>query len=96
MSLEETIDNVAEAYKCCRDISFVRYMNTKYESYCDGTLDFDVYQFMAMALAYYNAKLTNGEWCDKSDGNQRIIALSSQVDSLKNQLTKATSLRRLR
>jgi len=92
MSLGETIDDIFDCYSHCQDKNFVKYMTAKYDAVCDGSLEIDAHQFMAKALSYYNAKLTKGEWCNKSDG-QSIIALSSEVDDLKTKLAQtATAL----
>jgi len=96
MSMDESIDNVATCYLSCKDEAFVRYMSNKYEAYCDGTLDCDVFAFMDYALAFYNTRTTRGKWLAKNAQSHKIVSLSSQVDDLKKKLHQAMAARAAR
>jgi hypothetical protein len=77
------IINLFKAYLCVTDQVLVHYMrNTKYAY--DGGEDFSVEQLITMSLIKFKILKDSGKWNSLSPEQEQIVALTSEVTTLKD------------
>ncbi len=84
-----------KAYKAVQDSDFVRYITQKEKEYFEdkngaGALTYE--ELIAMATNKYNVLIAQGCWGAKSPNEQKIVALISQIETLKGDLKLSKDL----
>lgn len=78
-----------EAYQSCADSTFVAYIGRKEEMYEDNTIaNLDNRTLMAMALEKYKTLVDKVVWMKKSKEELDFIALRSELEQTRKQLTQ--------
>ncbi|CAB9528229.1 unknown protein [Seminavis robusta] len=78
------IANLFDGYANCTDSAFVKYMETKRDSYEDGTLLLDNHgSIMIIALEKYKIMVDRKIWLRKSEEQMEIMTLKAEVTKLR-------------
>lgn len=78
----DLLANLFKGYKSVEDKKFVLYIDRKEEDYDDGT-DISPKDLMSAAANKYKIAITTGKWKSPSEEEEKIIALTAQIQSLK-------------
>ena len=78
---QDLLVNLLKGYKACKDAEFVEYIKKKEDLYEEGG-DVTHEQLMDWALNKYRTRKENGQWCQKTNEEETIIALQAQVKTL--------------
>jgi hypothetical protein len=86
-STDELVVNLFKAYGVVGDSEFSRYMKNKRYAYDDGE-DVQPDPLMSVALAKYQSLIESGVWNMMSPDQERLVALLSEVNMLKDRKLK--------
>ncbi len=86
-TLDDPIGILFEAYLLVPCYNFTKYIGTKHDEYLDGNLTSLTHQaMMSMAKRKFNFLKTKGKWGAKSPDDKKIVAMATEIYSLKGQL----------
>jgi len=86
-TLDDPIGILFEAYLLVPCYNFTKYMSTKHDEYLDGNLSGLSHEaMMSMAKCKFDFLKTKGKWGAKSPDDEKIVAMSAEINSLKGQL----------
>jgi hypothetical protein len=86
-STDELVVNLFKAYRVVGDSEFSRYMKNKRDAYDDGE-DVQPDPLMSVALAKSQSLIESGVWSMMSPDQERLVALLSEVNMLKDRKLK--------
>ena len=75
--------NLFKGYKAVKDDNFLAYLQIIQNADEDGTVPMDAPLLMLKAVNFYKNKLTRNEWEQQSESKKDILALRTEVNTLK-------------
>ena len=86
-TLDDPIGILFEAYLLVPCYNFTKYMSTKHDDYLNGKLtDLTHKAMMSMAKRKFDFLKTKAKWGAKSPDDEKIVAMSAEINALKGQL----------
>lgn len=79
--------NLFKGYAACADKEFTTYIKKKEDEYNEG-IDITPEALMTYALNRYNQAKTAHKWCELTQEQEQIVALTAQVEQLKDKRLK--------
>jgi hypothetical protein len=89
-SSDDLLIKLFKAYLCVTDMDFVRYMRNKKYAYDDGE-DFSAEKLLTMSLIKFQILKDSGNCNSLSPEQDQIVALTSEVTTLKDHNLKLTN-----
>jgi hypothetical protein len=81
--------NLFKGYKAVKDDNFLAYLQVIQNADEDGTVPMDASLLMLKAVNFYKNKLTRNEWEQQSESKKDLLALRTEVNTLKKGQGKA-------
>ena len=86
-TLDDPIGILFEAYLLVPCYNFTKYIGTKHDDYLDGSLTGLTHEaMMSMAKRKFDFLKTKGKWGAKSPDDEKIVAMTAEINTLKGQL----------
>jgi hypothetical protein len=86
-TLDDPIGILFEAYLLVPCYNFTKYIGTKHDEYLDGNLTGLTHEaMMSMAKRKFDFLKTKGKWGAKSPDDEKIVAMTAEINTLKGQL----------
>jgi hypothetical protein len=86
-TLDDPIGILFEAYLLVPCYNFTKYIGTKHDDYLDGSLTGLTHEaMMSMAKRKFDFLKTKGKWGAKSPDDEKIVAMTAKINTLKDQL----------
>jgi hypothetical protein len=86
-TFDDPIGTLFEAYLLVPCYNFTKYIGTKHDEYLDGNLTSLTHEaMMSMAKRKFDFLKTKGKWGAKSPDDEKIVAMTAEINTLKGQL----------
>ena len=95
-TIDEPMGCLFKAYRHCRDGEFKEHMHLKENDWLEDAPNMagmDYHGLINLATQKFNIIRAMGEWGEKSAEEQRIVALSAEIDGLRGQLKLSHSVK---
>ena len=84
----DLLHNLFRAYKTVKDNEFIRYITQKESDYEENDIDMSAERLMHLAENKYKTLVEKGQWRAPSAEEEKIVALQSELQTLKNKRKK--------
>ena len=85
----DLVVNLFKGYRAVEDDKFKVYLQGIENSHEDGSVEVDAPTLMLRAVNFYKTRLTRNEWEQPTEQQKEVLALQTQVESLKKQQNRA-------